>query len=400
MKKRITILLAALFSFIVLIFLFAFLFYPAEYVLRVLRWGNSDVYDYQKFPARMMPASDEPFHFEYDLQETAVTTQFNTNPIVNGDFEQFLADTGTQAFLVIQNDTILYENYFNGTSHDTIVTSFSMAKSFDSTLIGIAIAEGYIHSVNDPITNYLPELAQRDPAFANITIRDLLMMSSGIHYAEFPFVNGDDAKTYYYHDLRDLALNQTEIDGSPGETFLYNNYHPLLLGLILERATGMPIADYLAQKIWQPIGMEADGSWSLDARGFEKMESGINGHAIDFAKFGRLLLNQGNWNGSQIVPATWVEDATNPDPSRSGAYYPDEFYEAYPNGYYKYMWWGMARDDAANDFAARGNYGQIIYVSPHKDLIIVRHGEKDGVESSDWMKLFYDFATAIDAPTE
>ena len=392
-RKSITWLLVAVLGLVALALLYAFLFYPAEYVLRVLRWGDADVYDYQKFPARTMSASTEPFHFVFNLQETAVLNQFNTSPITNGDFEQFLTDTGTQAFLVIQNDTILYENYFNGASHNTTVTSFSMAKSFASTLIGIAISEGHIHSVNDPITDYLPELAQRDPSFANITIRDLLMMSSGIHYAEFPFVNGDDAKTYYYPDLRDLALNQTKIDGDPGQTFLYNNYHPLLLGLILERATGMPVADYLAQKIWQPIGMEADGTWSLDARGFEKMESGINGRAIDFAKFGRLFLNQGNWDGNQIVPAIWVDEATNPDPSHLGNYYSDQFRATIPNGYYKYMWWGLEREGAANDFAALGNHGQFIYVSPHKNLIIVRHGEKHGADYAEWLQLFYDFAT-------
>ena len=393
MKKKITILLTILFSLIAFIILNAFVFYPAEYTLRVLRWRDADVYDYQKFPERMMPASSEPFQFEVDLAETAVSTQFSANPIVDGNFEQFLTDTGTQAFIVIQNDTILYENYFNGASRESTVTSFSMAKSFTSTLIGIAIDEGHITSVNDPITDYLPELVNRDPAFANITIRDLLLMSSGIQYAEFPFVNGDDAKTYYYPDLRDLALNQTEIDGTPGEAFLYNNYHPLLLGLILERATGMPVADYLTQKIWQPIGAEFEGSWSLDERGFEKMESGINGRAVDFAKFGRLALNQGNWDGEQIVPSVWIEDATNPDPSRAGDYYADWFYEAFPNGYYKYMWWGFTRNEAVNDFAALGNHGQFIYLSPHKNLIIVRHGEKYGIEASEWMNLFYDYAS-------
>jgi len=392
-RKSIIWLLAIVLGLVALALLYAFLFYPAEYTLRVLQWGDADAYDYQKFPAREMPASTKPFQFSVDWQETAVISQFNQNPTVNGNLEKFLADTGTQAFLVIQNDTIMYEKYFNGASQDSIVTSFSMAKSFVSTLIGIAIAEGHIHSVNDPITDYLPELTQRDPGFANITIRDLLMMSSGIHYAEFPFVNGDDAKTYYYHDLRDLALNQTEIDVTPGETFLYNNYHPLLLGLILERVLGMPVADYLNQKIWQPLGMEFDGSWSLDERGFEKMESGINGRAIDFAKYGRLLLNQGDWDGNQIVPTAWVKEATNPDPSRNGTYYSDGFYEAFPNGYYKYMWWGMARDDAANDFAALGNHGQFIYLSPHKDLIIIRHGEKYGIDSAEWVELFFDFAT-------
>ena len=205
------------------------------------------------------------------------------------DFDAFLAKNRTQAFIVIQDDAILYEQYFNGASRDSIVTSFSTAKSFTSTLIGIAISEGYIHSVDDPITDYLPELAERDPAFANITIRDLLMMSSGIKYVEFPFVNGDDAKTYYYPDLRQLALEDTHIVGLPGEQFHYNNYHPLLLGMILERATGTSVANYLQEKIWKPVGMEYPGSWSLDEHGFEKMESGINARAIDFAKFGRLV---------------------------------------------------------------------------------------------------------------
>lgn len=395
LRKILAGMLTILLGLAAVLLLYSFTFYPAEYTLRVLRWGNSDVYDYQKFPARTLPASDKPFEFEYALQETAATSLFNTNPIVDGDLERFLADTGTQAFIVIHDDAVLYENYFNGASRDSIVTSFSMAKSFTSALVGIAIDEGHIHSVHDPITDYLPELERRDPAFAQITIRDLLMMSSGIRYEEFPFLNGDDAKTYYYPDLRDLALNHTEIVGAPGAAFLYNNYHPLLLGLILERSTGMAVADYLAQTIWQPIGMAYDGSWSLDERGFEKMESGINAPAIDFAKFGRLFLQRGNWNGTQVVPREWVQEATSIDTSLSEAYYPDWFRESLPNGYYKYMWWGLVREGADDDFAALGNHGQSIYVSPHKNLIIVRHAEEFGVDSSEWMNLFYDFASEL-----
>ncbi|MCA9955591.1 MAG: serine hydrolase, partial [Anaerolineales bacterium] len=255
-KKGAGWILALSLAVVVLALIYAFTFYPPEYTLRVLRWGNADVYDYQKFPARTMPASTTPLPFNKALDETMVRDLFERDTAVD-DLDTFLEETGTQAFIVIQDNAILYEHYFNGTDADSTVTSFSMAKSFTSALVGIAIAEGHIHSVTDPITDYLPELAERDPAFANITIRDLLLMSSGIHYAEFPFVNGDDAKTYYYPDLRDLALNQTEIDGAPGELFLYNNYHPLLLGLILERATGQSVADYLAQKIWQPMGAES-----------------------------------------------------------------------------------------------------------------------------------------------
>jgi hypothetical protein len=274
-------------SVIALLLLVSVIIYPTDYFVR-LRWLDADVYDYLKFPERRLEASSTPFYFDEELDEDRVRDLFETSPGVD-DLDTFLEETGTQAFIVIQDDNILYERYFNGAERDSIVTSFSVAKSFDSALIGIAIEEGVINSVDDPITNYLPELAERDPAFSEITIRDLLMMSSGIKYREFPFLNGDDAKTYYYPDLRQLALEQTEIVGDPGDTFLYNNYHPLLLGLIIERATGAPVTDYLQQKIWEPLGMEFDGSWSLDSEesSFEKMESGINGRAIDFAKLGR-----------------------------------------------------------------------------------------------------------------
>ncbi|WP_420641341.1 serine hydrolase domain-containing protein [Candidatus Leptofilum sp.] len=398
-KKGVTWLLAIVVGLIGLVLVYAFTFYPAEYTLRVLRWRDADVYDYQKFPERPFPPSDAPFHFTQAPAEAMVQTLFEMDTAVD-DLDTFLAETGTQAFIVIQNDAILYEKYFNGAAQDSIVTSFSVAKSFTSALVGIAIEEGHIQSVSDPITDYLPELLESDPAFQDITIRDLLLMSSGIRYQEFPFVSGDDAKTYYYPDLRDLALYQTEVVGTPGEIFLYNNYHPLLLGLILERATGQPVAEYLAEKIWQPMGAAYAGSWSLDEQGFEKMESGINGRAIDFAKFGRLFLHEGSVNGEQIIPAHWVREATLADTSLPDSYYPDWFHEALPNGFYKYMWWGRQHGGQPDDFAALGNHGQFIYVSPHKNLIIVRHGERYGVESFKWMQLFYDFATQLEPIVE
>lgn len=381
-----------------IILLYAYLSYPAEYVNRVLRWRDADVYDYQKFPERPLESAAPPFSFQQNHDEQRVRTLFERDPATE-NLDAFLERNDTQAFIVIQDDTILYEKYFNGASRDSIVTSFSMAKSFTSALIGIAISENYINSVNDPITDYLPELAVRDPAFGNITIRDLLMMSSGIKYEEFPFVNGDDTKTYYYPDLRQLALAETHIVASPGEYFLYNNYHPLLLGMIIERATSTSVAEYLQEKIWQPIGMEFPGSWSLDENGFEKMESGINARAIDFAKFGRLLLNSGNWDGVQVISAEWVTESTQVDTSVDYAtYYPDNFIFTSGQGYYKYMWWGIQRDEQNHDFMALGNHGQFIYISPYKNLIIVRNGEAygefGGVQG--WVELFYDFSSAID----
>jgi CubicO group peptidase (beta-lactamase class C family) len=299
---------------------------------------------------------------------------------------------------VIQNDTILYEKYFNSASRDSIVTSFSTAKSWTSALIGAAIADGFVQSVDDPITNYLPELVERDPAFADITIRDLLLMSSGMNFEGTGWLDGDDAMASYYPDQRKLVLEETTIIDPPGSYWLYNKIHPQFLGMILERATGMPVATYLETRIWQPIGMEFDGSWSLDNSGFEKMEIGVNGRAIDFAKLGRLYLNNGNWDGTQVLPADWVAESARPDPSRdTGTYYRDDGFHRYYGGWYGYMWLGMPRDGAPYDVLANsGNLGQYIHLSPHKNLIIVRNGEDFGEWGGDWSDLFYKFASAIE----
>jgi CubicO group peptidase (beta-lactamase class C family) len=181
-----------------------------------------------------------------------------------------------------------------------------MAKSFASTLVGVAIDEGYIKSVDESITNYIPELLGKDERFKAITIRNLLTMSSGIKYedgGDLPWSEeADDTKTYYSTDLRELALN-CRIEGKPGEYFEYNNYNPLLMGMILERATGMRVSRYLQEKLWKPVGMEADGSWSLDSTssGFEKMESGVNARARDFARFGMHAVCPGGQLGGQAA---------------------------------------------------------------------------------------------------
>ncbi len=185
-------------------------------------------------------------------------------------------------------------------------------------MIGAAIADGKIGSLNDPLLRYIPEIAGR--GLDALTIRDLLMMNSGIRYSsgdEIPFYRSpfsDDAFTYYSTDMRKIALS-VQASGAPiGAAFRYNNYHPLLEGLIVERATGMHVAEYLQERIWKPMGAEFPASWSLDsqASGFEKMESGINARAVDYARFGLIFLHDGRWNGVQILPETWVRESTTP----------------------------------------------------------------------------------------
>jgi CubicO group peptidase (beta-lactamase class C family) len=311
------------------------------------------------------------------------------NHSTNGSLVDYLESSGTTAFLVIHDDKVFYERYFNGYDKTSLNTSFSMAKSFASALVGIAIDEGNIKSVDEPITNYIPELLEKDKRFKAITIRNLLTMSSGIKYEEggdLPWSEeADDTKTYYATDLRELALN-CRIEGEPSEYFEYNNYNPLLVGMILERATGMPVSRYMEEELWKPMGMEADGSWSLDSKqsGFEKMESGVNARARDFARFGMLFAKEGNWRGKQLISRSWVEESTRADATTD------------PSLEYQYFWW-INTPHGRNHFSARGNYGQYIYVAPEKDLVIVRLGKREGERGySYWIELFEELTTKLE----
>ena len=363
--------------------------YSPEYMVRELFMDLGTPYDFRVLPERKLVASAEPFRFKEDpSQASAVQAAFESDPSV-GSLDAFLPGTGTQAFLVIRDDAIVYERYFMGYARDSVVTSFSVAKSFDSALIGAAIRDGYIKSADEPVTRYIPELALRDARFQYITIRHLLTMSSGLRYdPERPGSSGDDSLTYGFTDLRHLALTETEVVEEPGMTFVYNNFNPLLLGMVLERATGKPVTTYLQEALWTPLGMEYGGSWSLDSEsgGFEKMESGINARAIDFAKLGRLYLNQGSWNGQQLLPSAWVQESTKDNGLIGEA----------PLSY-GYMWWGERCNPASHDFFAAGNFGQFVYVSPAKHLIIVRNGERYGLrgELADWGEIFCRFASDL-----
>jgi CubicO group peptidase (beta-lactamase class C family) len=364
---------------------------PHFYLTRAIFWRESDYKDLQRFPARKIHNAPPVSRFDELPAENPYGSQIEaiSNRNTNGSFEDYLDSSGTTAFLVIHDDKVLYEKYFNGYDETSLNTSFSMAKSFASTLVGIAIDEGYIKSVDEPITNYIPELLKKDRRFESITIRNLLTMSSGIKYEEGGFLpwgeEADDTKTYYATDLRDLALN-CQIEGKPGEYFEYNNYNPLLVGMILERATRMPVSRFMETKLWRPMGMEADGSWSLDSKkdGFEKMESGVNARARDFARFGMLFAKEGNWNGRQLISQKWVEESTRPDASTD------------PSQEYQYFWW-VNTPEGKNHFSAQGNYGQYIYVAPEKDLVIVRLGKEEGEKGYGyWTDLFDQLSTKLD----
>jgi CubicO group peptidase (beta-lactamase class C family) len=359
-----------------------------SYWARIVAWREATADDYlTKFVNRGVPnappiAALRPAPAEVPSVYGTVTYP-SANRTTTAALNAFLSSTGTRALLILRDDSLLLEQYANGSSHTAIQTSFSAAKSFDSTLIGIAIGEGSIGSVDDPVVRYVPELAGR--GLESVTIRHLLGMDSGFRY-DGAGVGGmpwqDDARTYYDPDLRFLALTVSRAE-PPATRWVYNNYHPLLLGVILERATGSHVADYLSEKVWQPIGAEAPASWSLDSRhdGFEKMESGINARAIDFARFGQLWLNNGVAQGKQVVPAEWVRLATQPNAPELKADY-------------GLMWW--LDPDRPGRFYAWGNLGQFIYVAPDRNAVVVRMGRSyGGLDPLEWRAVLRDLADRI-----
>ncbi|WP_411277497.1 serine hydrolase domain-containing protein [Gaiella sp.] len=209
---------------------------------------ESDVGDQRRFPVRRVPAGADASPLPVGAA-TDLPVGPDDEDRGGAVLDELLDETGTLAFLVVHKDRLVYERYFGGSDRRTLETSFSVAKSFVSALVGIAIDEGVIGGVEDPVTDYLPELAARDPRFREITLRDLLTMSSGIRYREsdLPWPWSDDTYTYYGVNLREAALAQTRVERPPRQAWHYNNnHHPLLLGLVLERATGMSVSDYQA----------------------------------------------------------------------------------------------------------------------------------------------------------
>ncbi len=373
------------------------------YVARGL-WGESDFYDHQKFAYRQIEKANDSHTFEYNLKESYIDDllmdinyYYKQKRYTIGDAKQFFNETDTTSFIIIKNDKIIYEKYFNDYSRESINTSFSVAKSFVSFLIGKAIGDGYIESIEEPITNYIPELSNK--GFEEISIEHLLNMSSGLHYNERPLLFSDDAKTYYSPNLRRLALGETKLVDRPGEKFLYNNYNPLLLGIILERSTQKTISEYLQETLWKPVGMQFSATWSIDSQkhGFEKMESGINARAIDFARFGKLYLNKGNWNGEQIISSQWIIDSTKRKENLNDSYYSYTEWDFFnrDNGYYKYMWLGYEREDGDYDFFAHGKYGQVIYVSPKYNVVIVRTGKTAG-KVDFWPEILLELSSKLE----
>lgn len=315
------------------------------------------------------------------------------------DTPRFLTDTDTVALMVVADGAVVYENYWLSGGEDVHWMSMSVGKSFVSALVGIALEEQHIGSVEDPVTDYVPELA--GSAYDGVRIKDLLQMSSGARWNEDYSDPDSDIMRFIQTfgsgaSLNDFAASLVRAR-APGTYNYYNSMDTQALGMLLVAATGQSLAAYAQAKLWEPLGMERDGYWLTDDAGMEMAAGGLQVVARDYAKLGQLYLDEGRWRGRQILPAAWVHDSVTPD----GPHLQPGLHPEYPVGY-GYQWWVPQGDEG--EFSAVGVYNQFIYVNPTKRLVIVKLSANSDYgltnDDSSWRELeTFELFRAIGAST-
>lgn len=338
-------------------------------------------------------------HFdEMTLQRAAVASPLPAAPqtlrwpggVDTAAAEADIAQRGTVALLVLRRGELVYERYFNGYDANSITTSFSMAKSVVSVLLGIAIDEGRIAGVDEPITRHLPELLAQDVRFGQITLRHLLLMRSGIRFDEgygSPF--SEAAHFYLSPDLK-AEVGRLRIESAPGQALAYKSGDTQLLAMAIERAVGQPLAVYAQHKLWQPMGAAKDASWSLDSRagGVARAFCCLNARAVDFLRFGQMVLGEGQVDGRRIVSAKWLRDSTAAASDLPGAT-ADARRNVEHSGrpmaaFYAWQWrrrpmpsTGGALQPGAMVYA-QGLYGQILLIDTERQMVVLRLGQRTG----------------------
>lgn len=315
------------------------------------------IYDLDKFSKKELPASSTPFQWSVHplIQKASISAKQEERMIRNE----------STSFLVIKNDTILYERYWEDHQEDVLSNSFSMAKSLVAILIGVAIEEQKIHSLDDEIGLYISEFNGKPEG--GITFRELLSMSSGLNWKESsknPLSH--NAEAYFGSDVTELILSLEKTENS-GEVFKYLSGNTQVLALALTRATQKDLATYANEKIWSKLGTDHNAYWSTDENDIEKAYCCLYATTRDFAKLGRLMLNYGNWNGEQLVDSLYVNELVSP----ANILEP----EGTKNDRYGLHWW-LYPGERAPVFYARGIQGQFIICIPEENMVIVRTGHK------------------------
>ncbi len=342
--------------------------------------GGPGIYDLDKFSTRKIPAG-KPAPWKR-------AADYNSGKI-NEEELSYLKKIKTKAFVVVRGGEVFHEQYFDSHDANTLSNSFSMAKSIVAMLVEFAVKDGYIKSVSDPVQQYLPEFNK--PGCEKVKIEHLLSMSSGLSWSESsgnPF--SDNAEAYYGDDLKSLVDRMTP-EAEPGKEFIYKSGNTQILGFLLERATKKTLAEYASLKLWQPMGAEHESFWSLDKEnGMEKAYCCWYATATDFARFGQMLIQEGYFNGTQIIDSAFVADA------RTAA--PLTVPDAGENVRYskKSMW--LIQYEGRHYYYLRGILGQYIIILPEENAVVVRLGQKreDADESGHPVDIYHYLDIAKD----
>ena len=336
---------------------------------RAEKFRQPDAY----FPHRMaMPGNNV-----LQLPRSAVADDFEVTYELDGNsytIDDFNERTKTNALLILKDGKVVKEIYRNGATPESRFISWSTAKSFVSTLVGMAIEDGYIDGVDDQLTKYLPAL--KGSAYEGVSIRDALQMSSGVEWNEASYdfddfsvpLNRGWEYSIVQHQYRFVeGANALPRAHAPGEKYNYNTLETCILGWLVETVTRQRMTQYFEKRLWQPAGMEFKASWVIDGpEGIgREMAGGMLGASLrDYGRFGLLMLNGGKLNGKQLVSEEWVKAATTAD--REAVDY-GNLYVDYPLGY-GYQWWLLPN----GHFEAQGIYGQLVYVAPEDAVVIVK----------------------------
>ena len=334
------------------------------------------IYSFMKHVHDTITTGEQSFHFPVAKQQASWidTLHFYNQPPYCKDItfvEAMDMKSETQGVLIIQNDSIVYERYWGDFSSDRLATVFSVSKSVTSLLCGIAVDDGYIKSIDDAVTDYLPELLKKDPMWQKLTIRHLLDMRSGLDFDDTYYLNLKGlkrlhamARLNYGHNLM-KQIRGLKFRCEPGKEHRYESMTAAILGVVIERATGKRYADYLSEKVWKPLQMESPAFVNIDSKKHDVAHAfgGITLIMKDLAKIGRLYLHQGVWNGQRIVSEEWIR--------QSGAYSTD-------NDCYHFNWYNLKSTGSGKPpypgYYALGINAQVLYVNPYKNLIMVRMG--------------------------
>ena len=331
--------------------------FNVEYLIKGVRTiyltGNNTAFisDYEYFDNREIKSVNP--------QPWALHKKYNMIP-ESDTLQKLNIDGKTKSFLVIKNDSILFEKYYDGHSKNSLSNSFSVAKSIVTSMMGRAIMEGKIKGLDQPVSDYFEQY--KSGLASEVTVGDLAAMSSGMDWSEkYYSVINITSESYFTDDLRSVILRQKIID-KPGQSFRYSSGDTQLLGMVIEKATGLSLTEYLTEKFWKPMGAENTALWQLDSDeyGMEKAYCCIASTARDFARFGKLYINKGMWGDQVILDSSFVELATKP------------VFENSP--YYGYGWW-LYNYEGKKVFTMNGHRGQFVISFPEENIIIVRQGD-------------------------